>query len=522
MGRVRLSAIVAGAESTRINPASHLGKEASGYTMRQCFLPVVTGLLLLAIALSAAAQESATVQLPMPSARWTGDLDGMIERRVIRVLVAYSKTFYFVDQGTQRGTAYEGLKAFEEQINKKLKTGNLKIHVVFVPVPRDELLPGLIEGRGDIAAAGLTITPQREQIVDFTLPVFKGVGEIMVTGPESPRISSLDDLAGQEVFVRKSSSYYESLIALNRQFRERGKPEIVLNPADENLEDEDLLEMVNAGLVKIIFVDSFLAEFWKQILPDITPHPDLAVRTGGELAWAIRKNSPKLKSELDAFVKSHGRGTTFGNIILRRYLQSSRYAKGATSASEIRKFRELMALFQKYSAQYNMDWILMMAQGYQESRLDHTVKSSVGAIGVMQVMPATGKEMGVGDIARLEPNVHAGIKYIRRVVDLYYKDEPMNDLDKALFAFASYNAGPSRIKGLRKDARARGLNANVWFNNVEIVVAEKIGRETVQYVSNIYKYYIAYRLAYRHIGERETAKDVAADSLSGPGKTTAK
>ena len=244
----------------------------------------------------------------------------------------------------------------------------------------------------------------------------------------------------------------------------------------------------------------------------------MAVRTGGQIAWAIRKKSLRLKAELDAFIKSHGRGTAFGNIVLRQYLESTKYAKGATSASEIRKFRDLMGLFQKYSAQYSMDWMLMMAQGYQESRLDHNAKSSVGAIGVMQVMPATGKEMKVGDITRLEPNIHAGIKYIRYVVDQYYKDEPMDDLNKTLFAFASYNAGPGRIRGLRKDARQRGLDPNTWFNNVEAIAAEKIGRETVQYVSNIYKYYIAYRLAYEQYGERKSARDAIASPPARPDK----
>jgi len=448
----------------------------------------------------------AKMALALPSGKWTGDLDGMIKRRMIRVLVVYSKTFFFVDKGTQRGVAYEAFRKFEEDLNQKLKTRHLRVNVVFIPVARDELLPALVEGRGDVAAANLTVTEGREKLVDFTDPLLTEVSEIVVAGPESPAIAAIDDLAGKEVFVRPSSSYFESLTELNARFKKEGKPEIKLKPAPENLEDEDLLEMLNSGLIKLLVVDSHKARFWKQVFPDLTLHEDVAVRSGGSIAWAIRDNSPKLKAELNEFVRKHGQGTAFGSEIFRRYLKSTKYVKNATSSEEIKKFRELVQFFRQYGDQYSMDWMLMAAQGYQESRLDQNAKSPVGAIGVMQVMPATGKELKVGDIRLTEPNIHAGVKYIRFVVDQYFKDEPMDELNKGLFAFASYNAGPGRVRQLRREAEKQGLDPNVWFNNVERVAAQKIGRETVTYVSNIYKYYIAYKLVQQEHLEREKAK----------------
>ena len=159
-----------------------------------------------------------------------------------------------------------------------------------------------------------------------------------------------------------------------------------------------------------------------------------------------------------------------------------------------------------------MDYLLMAAQGYQESTLDHTVKSPVGAIGVMQVMPATGKELKVGDINKLEPNIHAGVKYMRFMIDQYFKDEPIDDLNKVLMAFAAYNAGPGRLRQLRREAEKRGLNPNVWFGNVERIASERIGRETVTYVSNIYKYYVAYRLLSEQQERRAAAKQAIARS----------
>ena len=156
----------------------------------------------------------------------------------------------------------------------------------------------------------------------------------------------------------------------------------------------------------------------------------------------------------------------------------------------------MVALFVKYSRQYNVDYLLMAAQGYQESGLDQSKRSRVGAIGVMQVMPKTARDkvVNIPDIEKLESNIHAGIKYNRWVIDHYYQDPAIPRLDKVLFAFASYNAGPAKVASLRKQAKAAGLNPNKWFNNVELIAAKRIGRETVTYVSNIYKYYLAYQL----------------------------
>jgi len=437
------------------------------------------------------------------------------------VLTVNSKTIYFLDKGVLRGTAVEYVRLFDEELNKKLaadkkrKNKALKVRAVFIPVQRDQLLPGLAAGKGDIAAAGLTITPERRKLVDFTAAGLSNVSEVVVSGPASPNVANLDDLSGKEVFVRKSSSYYESLVALNEKFAAEKKPPVTLKEAPETLEDEDLLEMVNAGLIPLIIVNKHQADFWKQIFPQITVHDNVAVHTGGEIAWAIRKGSPQLKARLDDFAGRHKVGSSTGNQLLTRYLKNVKYVKNAASEEERKKFLALIQYFQKYGDQYDVDWLLMGAQGYQESQLNQNAKSSVGAIGVMQLMPATGKEMKVGDITETEANIHAGIKYMRFMIDRYYEKEPMTKLDKALFAFASYNAGPARVRQLRQEAAKRGLDTNVWFQNVEYIAAEKIGQETVTYVSNIYKYYIAYRLV---LESRASAKE-AVEKIKGGAKS---
>lgn len=439
------------------------------------------------------------VSIELRAKPWKGDLDGMIERRVIRVLVPYSKTFYFIDRGAQRGLSYELMHEFGNIVNKTHKLTRLPVATVFLPVSRDELIAHLNAGLGDVAAANLTVTPERSAQVDFSLPLATGVKEIVVTSADAPALTTLDDLSGREVFIRRSSSYFEHLQAFNADLRQRGKAPVGVRETPGNFEDEDVLEMVNAGLVQYTIVDRYLASFWGQIYTAMKPREDLVLNEQGDIAFALRKDSPRLKAELDAFIKTHKRGTTFGNVVTQKYLKDTRWVKNSTTEAEMKKFDQLAQLFRKYGDQYRVDWLLMAAQGYQESRLDQKVKSSVGAIGVMQVMPATGKDMKVGDIGQIEPNIHAGVKYTRFMIDEYYKDEPMDDLNKVLFAFASYNAGPNRIRGLRQQAQKRGLNPNVWFDNVERIAAEKIGRETVQYVSNIYKYYIAYNLALEQI-----------------------
>ena len=481
---------------------------------RNCGRPIFCGLImtfLITASLIAAAVAKASDptspqhQYTVPNKKWIGDFDGMLKDRVIRVLVAYSKTFYFLDHGRQRGLAYDLLKEFEKFVNQKYETKTLRVHVVFYPVRRDQILTHLVGGLGDIAVANLTITPERQKLVDFSDPMLTGVKELLVTGPAAPKVNSIDDLAGREIHVRKSSSYYESLAGLNASLKKNGKPAMKLMAAPESFEDEDLLEMVNAGLIPMIVMDSHKAHFWNQIFENIKVHDDIAVRNGGQIAWAFRPKSPKLKAVVNEFIKGHKKGTMIGNMLLKRYLKSTQYVKNALDYKEMQKFSAKVTVFKKYAARYDFDHLLIAALAYQESALDHSKRSPKGAVGVMQVLPSTAADpnIGIPDIENLEKNIHAGTKYLRFIIDRYYADEPMDEGQKNLFGLASYNAGPARIRGLRQKAAEKGLDPNRWFYNVEVVAAQEIGRETVQYVSNIYKYYVAYRSVFAQLEKKE-------------------
>ena len=441
-----------------------------------------------------------------------GDLDAMMERRTIRVLTTYNKTGYFIHKGVQRGVTYDAFMQVEKRLNEQLRKDkaikrHLKLNFVFIPVARENLLKALIDGKGDIAAANLTITDKRKQQgVVFSAPLIENVRELLISGPDSPKVESAADLGGKSIYVRPSSSYFESLMAYNQARKEAGEPLIDIQPASEVLEDEDLVEMVNAGLLPFIVMDEHKARFWQKIFPAIQIHEEPVFRDGGIIAWAVRKESPQLLTMLNEQIKAL-RGKATGEAILARYLKQNKFIKSAAAEAERKKFLQVVELFREYGGKYDVDWLLIAAQGYQESALNQKARSHVGAIGIMQIMPATGKGLKVGDIRQLEPNIHGGVKYMRWMIDHYYADEPMTALDKALFSFASYNAGPARVARLRAEAKKRGLDPNIWFHNVEYVAAEKIGPETVTYVGNIYKYYIAYKLVMEQLQLKEQATE---------------
>ena len=467
---------------------------------------------------SGPASKEKVRQLDISVKPWTGDFDAMLKRHMIRVLVPYSRSLYFNDKGRERGLSAENVRDFERWLNKKYaqKLGKRPLTVYIIPTTRDKLLPEVVQGLGDIAVGNLTVTAERLKTADFASPADRpGVKELVVTGPKSPAIAAVEDLAGKTVHVRKASSYYESLAALNRQFQKEGKPAVKLVLVPDALEDEDMMEMLNAGLLEVVVVDDWKAKMWAQILPKIRVNEQAAVREGGKIGWAIRKGSPKLEAEILAFYQSYLKKENVGANRLKQHMSRVRQIKNPTGTSEWKRFEETLVLFQKYGEKYNFDPLMLAAQGYQESNLNQSAKSPVGAIGVMQVMPATGQELKVGDINILEPNIHAGAKYMDQLMTKFFPDANFTENNRTLFAFASYNCGPGNVSKMRKEAVKRGLDPDKWFNNVEIVTAQRIGMETTTYVRNIYKYYVAYRL---QIEAMEVARKAREQVAPGTGK----
>jgi membrane-bound lytic murein transglycosylase MltF len=446
---------------------------------------------------AADATDHETRQLSLANKPWTGDFDKMLERRLIRVYVPYSRSLYFIDKGRERGLAAELVRDVERWLNKKYakQLGKRPLTLYIVAATRDRLIPDLKNGLADIAVGNLTVTEERLKEVDFVAPDAKLVNvEILVTGPASPAIASVDDLAGKTVHVRKASSYYESLAALNGRLKKEGKSPVKLALVPDALEDEDMLEMTNAGLLQAMVVDDWKAKMWVQVLSKLVVHEDVVLREPTRKGWAIRKGSPKLAAELNEIYATSVRQTGVIPYRQKQYMSRIKALNNPAASSDYKRFEQTIDLFEKYGEKYNFDPLMLAAQGYQESTLDQSKRSHVGAIGVMQIMPATGKELKVGDISLIESNIHGGAKYMDQLMTRYFQDADFREQDRTLFAFAAYNAGPGNIRKMRREAEKRGLDPNRWFNNVELVTAEKIGMEPTTYVRNIFKYYVSYKL----------------------------
>jgi membrane-bound lytic murein transglycosylase MltF len=426
----------------------------------------------------------------------TGDLDEIVKRRQIRMLVTIDRTHFFFDGAVQKGVVADAVAEFDRWLNETLKRPkNSRIQTVVVPVRRDQLLPALQSGRGDVIAVYVTDTPERRNQVAFADAGFK-VNEVFVANAASPAPTTLDDLAGREIWVRRGGVHQESLVRLNEQLAARNLRPVDIRELETAIETDEALEMVNAGVIPATVADRYVARLWTSVLPDVRVYEDIRLRVDAPFTWAVRKEAPQLQALVGRFQKTHGEGTLWGNMKFKEYFVEGQFIRNPGAARDAARFRQTRALFERYASQYALDWLLITAQGYQESGLDQAKRSHVGAIGVMQVMPATARDprVAIPEIQDVDRNIEAGVKYLRVVIDQYYADEPMSAVDKTLFALASYNAGPARISKLRAEAAKLGLDPNVWFENVEIVAARRIGAETVTYVRNIHKYYIAYKL----------------------------
>ncbi|MGI9265000.1 MAG: transglycosylase SLT domain-containing protein, partial [Gammaproteobacteria bacterium] len=387
---------------------------------------------------------------------WSGDLDGMARRQVVRAAVSRSGFFYYIRNGREYGVTSDFLRVFEKDLNRRLGlAGTRKIQVVAIPLTRDRLLDAVAEGRADIATAGLTITEERLQQIDFSVPWTSDVREVLVTSSIVKPIVFLGDLAGREVVVRVSSSYYQSLKELSALFVKDGLPPIDIVPAHEIFEDEDLLEMASVGMIGITIADDYIANFWQKSFTNLTVRDDLAIRENGRIAWAFRKNSPLLAQAINDFVVANKPGTRTGNVILNRYLSNPARVTNALDGDRLRELTREEPHFRRYGEEFDIDWLMLAAQGYQESGLDNDKTSSAGAVGIMQVLPSTAKSVGVSDYRKVDGNIRAGAKYMRHLINDYTGGDDVDRMNQWLLALASYNAGATRLRSIRRQASDR-------------------------------------------------------------------
>ena len=425
-----------------------------------------------------------------------GDLPEIRKRGILRALVSFSRTDFFLEGARPRGVFVEMLEIYRKRLNEQLPPKHLPITIKYVVVPFAELIPALLDGRGDVAVANLTITPERQALVDFAPGTQGAVDELLVTHESVGDIRSLEDLAGRTVHVLAGSSYAEHLRALNRRFASEGRVAINIREAAPQLATEDLLELVNSGAMDITVADDYRARLWQRVLPHLVVREDIAINRGGTLGWAVRKGNPKLLESLREVTATLQRGTLLGNTLLNRYYENTRWITNPLTDSRRRKLARLASIFKKYGKEYGIDWLALAAQAYQESGLDQAARGPRGGRGVMQVLPSTAADpnVAVSDIDSVDGNIHAGARYLAFLRDRYFSDEDISDADRLAFAWAAYNAGPARVAQMRERARKLGFDPNRWFGNVEHAAMALAGLGPVRYVRNIFRYYLTYHM----------------------------
>lgn len=428
---------------------------------------------------------------PLAQVPYTGDLDSLKKKGTVRVLVSADLGFYYIEKGQPKGIIAEFIHHFELHLHKK----KINVNVQVIPVPRDDLLNALEAGFGDIAVANLTITPQRLKYVDFSDPIINNSQEWLVSSKSTQTISSFKELSGKEVWVRASSSYFESLQLINKKLSSEGIPPIYIQFLEENLQDYELMEMINQDILPITVIDSHKSQLWTKIMDNIIIHKELPIRIDASIGWAMRKNSPQLKSEVNRYVKKIKQGSFLGNVIYNKYLDNSKWLKKALNPNTVEQFNALAVLFEQYADQYKFDWLMISAQAYQESRFNNRLVSHMGAVGIMQVLPKTAKEpyINIKNFRQLEHNIHAGVKYMSFVHKRYFQKPEITKENQMYFSLAAYNAGPANVRKMRRMAVKHGYDPNVWFNNVEIMARKYVSKEPVHYVTNISRYYVIYK-----------------------------
>jgi membrane-bound lytic murein transglycosylase MltF len=446
--------------------------------------------------------------------------------RVIRILVPYSRTLFFYDKSREMGILHEMGVSLEKWANDQARSAKdgKGVKVVFVPVPEDRLISDLRAGLGDVAAGGMTM-PSGDGGADLDLNelIAADSGAALVFRKRGDAVSTLESLSGRRVVIHGSSPSYPQLKALSDRLVEEGRRPIRLYTVPEGLQDEDLVQMVDAGLVSVAVVDRYVAAFWSQILKGIQVDSGLLSRGGSEFAWAVRKDDPKLKQLIDGFMTRYRDAAPAGEKALKKYLGDPVFVANATARDEMAKFHKALDMFKKYGAEYDFDHLMIMALGYQESRLNQKARNPHGPVGMMQMTPSTASTSAVG-IKGIEKdagkNVEAAAKYLRYIADSYLDDPGIDRMNRTLMAFVGYNAGPRNLQLVRDAAEESGLDPNVWFQNVELAAARKLGRKTVDYISNIYKYYAAYRMAVGETGAGATAAQATIETAV-PGKLEA-
>lgn len=419
------------------------------------------------------------------------DLPAMIRSGKIRILTTYSYGNYFIHEGKTLGFEYNMMEEFKKFLAKKYRS-KVPLQFYYIPVPYHLLIPSLKEGYGDIVAANLTILPERKREIEFSIPYLWNLKEVLVTSNQTTSLKAIKELSGRVIYIREDSSYFYSLKKLNRQLESENLSPVIVKTVPGFVNTGELIEMVSNGNIDMTFADSHIADIAGKLLPNIHVHQNIVLNDDVSFGWLVREKNSLLLKELNLFIKGVKKGTLKGNMFFNRYFKRNPWVRESLNREDLNSFSQYAPLFKKYGKRYNLDWMLLSAQAFQESGFNPKARSHMGAIGLMQLLPSTAKDMGIKNLDNPENNIHAGVKYMRWLIDNYFNGKGMSADDQMRFALAAYNAGPGNMIKSRKKTNQMGYDANRWFGNSELGTMKIVGLEPVHYVRNINRYYLSF------------------------------
>jgi membrane-bound lytic murein transglycosylase MltF len=429
---------------------------------------------------------------------WLGDLDGMLNRGRLRVLLPFSRTFFFRENGQNLGLSAEILKRYERFLNDQVILGDKKMEVIFLPTPQERLLEELLAGKGDVIAADIIPQPAQEQQITTISPVALEIQEILVTGPHASQFKSIFNLSGQTITLRKNSPYTASLQKLNNTLTSIGKEPVTLQFAAPFLQDEDLLEMTGVGLLPMTIIDNHVGEFWSDILYGVNLHKKIALRTAKELTWVIRADNHLLDESIRYFKENSYLPQDALQILIEYYRHRGNTLKNNLEPAALARYQRMLPLFEKYGKKYHFPPQLLAALAFQQSGIDPAFGKN-GAVGVMGLDPSAtlqeGLETKLKKMRKTAYNIQTAARYLRFLADHYFSSSNVEELDRNLMAVAAYQASPEQVIAARKKAALDGFNPDLWFNHTEVALLSgelEEEKDTAQSTRNIYKYFTVY------------------------------
>ncbi|MCY1272119.1 Membrane-bound lytic murein transglycosylase F [compost metagenome] len=457
----------------------------------------MTRLLLAMLCLVALMPQPAAARLTSPPEGWeqqnidSRDLATIRRDGVLRVLVNQSRNSFGEIHGEPIGIEYRRLRAFEQYLNDS-SPGRKPLSIRFIPKAKDQLLAALQRGEGDLVAPGEVLLARDGTNVSASLAWQRQVPLVLIARQGNRRYARLEQLAGRSITLPAGSAAGEAIRKVNERLALKHLRPMTIEWLDPSLAVEDVLELVNAGIVDFSVVEQPIAERWAKVFGKLRVDRQLVFDDRESMTWFVRRDAPMLRASVNRFLKEY-RAPADQDVAFQRLYRRAYKVRNPLQVADRKRLESLRPTLQRYAEENRLDWLALAAVAFKESSLNASARGAGGATGLMQITPAAARAVGVGSVQQKDNNVQAASKYMAMLRRKFFASPRLKERDRLAFILAAYNLGPERVQGLRAEARRRGLDPNQWFFQVERVAAEQMGMGVVNYVSSVNKYYVAFQ-----------------------------